>query len=139
MKYSLRSISVVAFIMATAAFFYFRGCGQHPVVSVSAKVEGNRVVFHIPHYDVHGLLGFEVSDSQGVVLWRISLPYEKGHSITYGVLPKGGNMAATQEIPPAPTSPPPIRGKTVVVRVDYQYDADFSPSIGSIRQQLDIP
>ncbi len=139
MKYSLRNLMIGVFIVTSVLFVYFRGCGQHPVVSVSAKVEGNDVVFHIPHYDVNGLLGFEVADNQGVVLWRIKLPYEKGHAITYGVLPQGGNMAARQEIPPPPTTPSPIRGKTVFVRVEYQYDADFAASIGSIQQQLTIP
>jgi hypothetical protein len=72
-------------------------------------------------------------------LWSVSMSYEKGHRIVYGVLPTGGNMAAKQSTPANGAAPPDIRGKTVNVRVSYQYDSGFAACSGSIQRTVVIP
>src|SRR5262249_42661221 len=110
------------------------GCGQSPKVDVTAATEGERVIFHVPYSGINGILRFRVEDKEGAPLWDVVTSYEKGHRIVYGVLPSGGNMAARQEFPLDNRSPANIRGKTVAVVVEYQYDSGMAACCGTFRQ-----
>jgi hypothetical protein len=114
------------------------GCGQNPRVDVSAAIENGQVVFNISHSGINGILGVGVKDGDKT-LWAVSTSYEKGHKITYGLLPTGGNMTAMQTIPEQGEGPPDIRGKTVTVSISYQYDRPFAPCSGSAEKALVIP
>jgi hypothetical protein len=101
-------------------------------------VEGDKVIFNVPHSGVNGLLGFRVDDEAGQVLWDVRLAYEEGHRFTYGVLPTGGNMPAKQKYPDSDRPPVDIRGKTVIVSIQYQYDSP-APSAGTFKKTVRIP
>src|SRR5436305_5472892 len=105
------------------------GCGQNPRIDITPGFENGRVVFRIATRDMNGLLGFAVMDGTNT-LWEVRTSYDKGTNIVYGLTPTGGNMAATQVFPPRGVVPTPIGGKTVTVRVDYQYDHDCAACDG---------
>jgi hypothetical protein len=116
------------------------GCGQRPRLHVVPSLDaGSRVVFDMPRTDVNGLLEFRVEDEAGKALWHVHMSYEKGHRITYGVLPTGGNMTARQEVPTDGSAPPDIRGRRVQVRVTYQYDEFAAASAGHFEKTVDVP
>lgn len=123
---------------AVAVVSLFVGCGQLPRIDVSPVVENERIVFDVQHSGINGILGFRVEDDAGELLWDVRTSYEKGRKITYGVLPPGGNRSARQEFPPQGQPPPDIRGKTVTVCVEYQYDSP-APSSGTVRKTIRIP
>lgn len=114
------------------------GCGQRPRMDVQVAVEDGRVVFDVPRSDENGLLGFRVEDEAGAILWQVKMSYDEGRRITYGVLPTGGNMAARQVVPADGAAPPDIRGRTVRVRVEYQYD-DPAPSAAHFDKVVRVP
>jgi hypothetical protein len=114
------------------------GCGQRPRVDVVPAVEDGQIVFNISYSGINGILGFDVMEGEEK-LWSIGMSYEKGHKIVYGLLPTGGNMAAQQSMPANGAAPPDIRGKTVNVRVTYQYDSGISACAGSIERTVVIP
>ena len=138
MRFRLRTL-LIDLALGSALLAATGGCGQNPKISVSATVEGQEIVFLVPHEDVNGLLEFKVEDDQGTTLWEVQLSYEKGHRLVYGVLPAGGNMPAKQVYPPNQQPPQSIRGKKVIAVVDYQFDDGFAPSSDSLRQELVIP
>jgi hypothetical protein len=115
-------------------------CGQSPRLDVSASIdEGGRVVFDVPRRGVNGLLGFRVEDEAGKVLWDVSMSYEQGRRITFGVLPTEGNMKARQIVPADGSAPPDIRGRRVRVRVGYQYDELTAASAASFEKTIQVP
>jgi hypothetical protein len=114
------------------------GCGQNPRIDVTPGIENGRVVLNITARDVNGLVGFAVMDGTNTV-WEVSTSYDKGTKIIYGALPTGGNMAAKQVFPSRGVVPTAIGGKTVTVRVDYQYDHDFSACEGHFEKSMQIP
>ena len=116
------------------------GCGHS--IDVTAAVEGGKVVFHVPHSRINGLLSFRVEDEAGDLLWHAKLDYEKRDRIIYGpVLVKDHNEAymwAKQEWPGAFQPPPDIRGKVVRVIIDYQYDT-LTPNAGQYVTTVKVP
>jgi hypothetical protein len=108
-----------------------------PWVDVRARVEGQDVVFDIPHIGIEGIQGFRVEDTLGRSLWTVDLCYDKGHRITYGTLPAGGNMPARQILPTS-GAPEDIRGRRVRVWVEYLYMVT-APCRGEFQKELDIP
>jgi hypothetical protein len=132
--FPLLSLLCVAGALGVFAIWLFRG----PRINVYPAVENGKVVFEIPHSGINGLLAFKVQEG-GRTVWEITTAYEKGHQITYGVLPAGGNMAARQVVPPPGKLPPDIRGKRVTVSVEYQYDYGFAPCCDSFGTAVDIP
>lgn len=111
---------------------------QEPRVDVSAVVRGKYVRFNIPYAGINGILGFGVEDNTGKPLWTVRTSYEKGHTIVYGTVPAGGNMPACQLFPPE-GKPADIRGQTVTVWIEYQYDKGFAPCCHTFRKTLVIP
>jgi hypothetical protein len=116
------------------AIWLFRG----PRINVYPAIENGKVVFEIPYTGINGLLGFKVEEGERTV-WAIKTSYERGHEITYGVLPTGGKMVAHQIVPPSGERLPDIRGKRVTVSVEYQYDSGFAACSDSFSTPLDIP
>jgi hypothetical protein len=114
------------------------GCAQNPRITITPSIVNDRVVFNLTTSGINGILGVEVRDANGT-LWEIRTSYEKGNRIVYGELPTGGNMAARQTFPPPGTAPKGIRGKTVTVRIDYQYDQWISACAGDVEKVLVIP
>ena len=114
------------------------GCGQHPRIDVSVGIEDGQVVFNVPFGGINGLLDFAVSEGNKTD-WAVSLPYEKGHRIVYGVIPTGGNTVARQTLPPVGEPVPDIRGKTITVRVAHQYDNGFAPCVGHLEKVAAVP
>jgi hypothetical protein len=116
------------------------GCGQKRRIDVTANVDENgRVIFEVPTRGVNGLLEFVIEDEAGKVLWDVDLSYEKGSSVTYGVLPAGGNRKARQVVPDDGSTPPDIRGRRVRVRVTYQYDDFMTASAGHYEKTVEVP
>ena len=113
------------------------GCGQHPRIEVTPGIESGRVVFRIAGSDINGLLGFTVMDGTNA-LWEVSTSYVMGRKIIYGVLPNG-NMAPRQIFPAPGVAPASIGGKTVTVRVDYQYDRGLAACEGHFEKSMQIP
>ncbi len=114
------------------------GCGQNPRIDVTPEIQGGRTVFNIAASGINSILGFAVMDGTRV-LWEIDLSSEKATTIVYGVLPTGGRMAAEQKFPSFPAVPPPIDGKFITVRVDYQYDSNFAACMGQFEKTMQIP
>lgn len=114
------------------------GCGQHPRIDVSVGIENGQVVFNVPFGDMNGLLDFAVCEGKKTV-WAVSLPYERGHRIVYGLIPTGGNTVAKQTLPPVGEPLPDIRGKTITVCVGYQYDSGFAPCTGHFEKVVAVP
>jgi hypothetical protein len=124
--------------VAVVVLLLISGCGQHPRIDISPTVEGGQVVFHVPFSGVNGLLKFAVKDGE-TMLWDVTMSYDKGHKIVYGVLPTGGNMPAKQVFPPPGQAPRDIRGRTVTVCVEYQYDDGFSACCRSFKKVVEVP
>lgn len=114
------------------------GCAPPPRIDVSASLEGGRVIFNIDHHHINGLLRFQVRDSSGNLLWDLDLSYERSRRIEYGVLPTKGGRPAKQVYPPANTTLLDIRGTTVQILIEYQYDAPW-PSSGTFQKTIAIP
>ena len=121
-----------------ALSLFLSGCGQHPRIDVTPGIESGRVVFSIAARDMNGLLGFAVMDGTNA-LWEVSTSYDKGTKIVYGVLPTTGNMAARQVFPAPGVAPASIGGKTVTVRVDYQYDHGLAACVGHFEKSVQVP
>jgi hypothetical protein len=119
-------------------FLVLGGCGQNPRLDVTPRIENGRIVFNVLASGMNGLLGFAVIEGTNT-LWEVSTSYEKGSRIVYGVLPTGGNMRAKQVFPPPGVVPPHIGGKTVTVRVEYQYDDGFAACMGHFEKSMQIP
>ena len=126
-------------ILGLAVVICVSGCGQRPRIDVSVSIDDGRVAFDIPRRDVNGLLSFRVEDLNGKVLWQINVSYELGQRIIYGVLPTGGNMDAKQVIPSDGKAPPDIRGHSVRVIVEYQYDELMAPSAADFEKTVQVP
>jgi hypothetical protein len=114
------------------------GCGQRPRLDVTPTLEDGRVVFNVPFSDVNGILRFTVEDELGKLLWDVDTPYYKGHTITFGVPPRRGDRVARQEFPPDGQPPPDIRGKTVRVSIEVQYDSPI-PSTRTFKRTVQVP
>jgi hypothetical protein len=114
------------------------GCGQKPRLDASAEIRKDRIIFVLSIKDINVLLHFRVKDESGNQIWDVHLSYDMSHEIEYGVLPTNGNMAARQLFPPEDKQPVNIRGKTVIVSIEYQYDA-IAPSAGTFKKTLKIP
>lgn len=114
------------------------GCGQNPRVDVTPGIENGRVVFNITARDINGLDGFAVMEGTNT-LWEVRTSYDKGTKVVYGVLPAGGNMAAKQVFPPRGVVPKAIGGKTVTVRLGYQYDHGLAACEGDFEKSMQIP
>ena len=97
-------------------------------------IESGRVVFRIAGSDINGLLDFTVMDGTNAI-WEVNPSYVKGRKIIYGVLPTGGGMAPRQIFPAPGVAPASIGGKTVTVRVDYDYDRGE----GHFEKSMQIP
>jgi hypothetical protein len=139
----MRSLGQLPFtlkvIVAAIAASSVLGCGQRPKLDVSAIIVDDEVVFEINHSGINGILNFQVSDETGV-LWSVSTSYERGHRITYGVLPPRADdlhLEAEQKYPLA-GKPKGIRGKNVAVSITYQYD-DFVACAGHFNKNVQIP
>ncbi len=129
---------VVVTLCAIALSTIFIGCGQIPRLDVKPALQNGRVVFDVPHRGINGILGFRVQDEAGNPLWAVTTSYEAGHRIVYGVVPPGNNMAARQEFPADNQPPADIRGKTVKVLVNYQFDR-MVPLGGTFEKTVKIP
>ena len=112
------------------------GCG--PRIDVSAALKDGRIVFNVPHRGIAGLMGFEVKEGEKT-LWAVSMRYEKGRKIIYGVLPTGGDAPAKQTVPPSSDAVPDLRGKKVTIKVEYQYDIGFAPCRTRFENVVEIP
>jgi hypothetical protein len=132
MRKSIKLMSVGAWVLLLF------GCGQNPRIDVVPEIENGRVVFKVPHSGINGILSFRVMEGDKDV-WIVLPHYETGHRIVYGELPTGGNMPAEQTVP-APGQPlPDIRGKSVTVRITYQFDSRFSACSGQFEKAVVIP
>lgn len=125
--------------MAAMPLATLSGCSQFPRVDVQPRVENQRIVFDVPYSGINGILGFRVEDESGNPLWVIDTAYEKGRKIVYGELPTGGNMEAKQEFPLDNQPPAEIRGKTVTVKVTYQYDRNISACSDTYSKKIQVP
>lgn len=131
-------VRTIALIAAQLALLC--GCSNIPTVDVLPVVENGQVVFDISHSGiVNGILGLRVEDESGAPLWVVKMSYEKGRTITYGVLPTGGNMTAKQEFPPEDRAPAEICGRTVRVTVEYQYDSKMTPFSSKFSKTVTVP
>jgi hypothetical protein len=135
MSHFLRRSTLVSVSLTLLAFL---GCGQRPRLDVVPTLEEGRVVFNVPFSGINGLLQFTVEDESGKRLWDVKTSYYKGHAITYGVLPTGGSTVIRQDFPPNDQPPPDIRGKTVRVSIEYQYD-DPIPSARTFKKTVQVP
>jgi len=72
-------------------------------------------------------------------VWVVVTHYETGHRIVYGELPMNGNRPAEQTVPASGQQLPDIRGKSVTVRIAYQFDSGFAASSGHFEKPLVIP
>jgi len=113
------------------------GCGQRPQITVTTSLLDDQIVFSFSHSQINGIIGFRVKDEADNLLWSVKNPDDQG--ITYGRLPgNGGYAKPTQLFPLDNTSPVSIRGTTVTVFIDYQYD-NLAPSTGTYRKTIAIP
>ena len=128
----------VAFFTCVIPALLCAACVPPPEIDVTVAIEGDRVVFDIDHRHVNGLTRFQVHDQAGALLWDLNLSYERGHRIEYGRLPPGGSTPARQAHPPDSAEPPDIRGTTVQVSVQYQYDRPH-PATSTFSKAIAVP
>jgi len=116
------------------------GCAQIPRVDVTPKVQNGAVVFDIPQSGINSIFAFEVKDEAGQTVWKIDLlaKVDTLNSITYGVVPTGKDIRASQVVPSDNLPAPDIRGKTVKVTITYQYDA-WAACEGSVSRTVHVP
>ena len=134
-QFRLRTILIVTTIIAVA--FGWWSEVVLPWVDVHARLEGEDVVFDITHVGIEGIRKIRVNDNVGQRLWALDLQYEKGHRITYGIVPSGGSMPGRQ-IFPAEGRPESIRGRRVTVWIEYFY-METAPCRREFRKEFDIP
>jgi hypothetical protein len=128
-----------SFIVISIVLLTLLGCGQHPRVDAVPEIRDNRIFFVLSTKDINRLLGFKVQDDSGRLLWDLGFSYEKIQEIEYGVLPiTSGSVAPRQVFPPEDEPPENIRGKTVIVSIEYQYDSIVARS-GTFKKTLKIP
>ena len=125
-------------VLLGVASYALLGCEQSPKMDVKPVIENGQVVFEVPHKGIISIHVFRIEDEDGKPLWDLHTTY-KGHRIIYGVAPASGSMRAQQKVPPEGEIPVPIRGRTVIVTVVYEYDENMTPSAGTYRKTVQIP
>jgi hypothetical protein len=144
---TLGRLSAPAVIAAFALIsLSLAGCGQRPRVDVSATIEDGRVVFDVPHSGMNEIMSIRVKEQNGELIWHLSLGSQNWHKealkVTYGVVPP---RETDLEIPPSQIFPsdntPPrnIRGETLNVLIEYQYDSGLAACAGSFSKTLKVP
>jgi hypothetical protein len=120
--------------------FAFSGVSQEPKVDVIPIVEHGHIVFDIPRSHVNNLMRVRVEDEAGKPLWVVDFPGgQRSRKITYGIVPTARNQPARQEVPFGNQLPPPIRGKTVHISVQYQYDTFMAACSSEYTKKIGIP
>jgi hypothetical protein len=118
--------------------FCCAGCGQHPKIDVVPSLLDDRVVFDITAAGIRDVQLLRVDDENRMAIWGLSLHGHGYKRIEYGILPEGGLSEARQTFPLEGKAPANIRGQTVVVKIQYQYDA-IAPSVGSFEKTVHVP
>jgi len=131
----MRRLTLISLVMIA---FCGPGCGQRPKLDVKARLSDDRIVFDIPASGINDVHVFEVDDESRMPIWRVSLHGHEYKCIEFGALPKGGLSEARQTFPPEGNAPANIRGKTVLVRIQYQYDSPV-PSLGTFEKIVQVP
>jgi hypothetical protein len=107
-------------------------------MKVTALVDKDEVVFRIDYSHINSLLRFKVQDTNDATLWEVTMDHENIHKVTYGNVLVGVNKPFVQLQPADGSKPPDIRGKSVNVLVEYQFD-NVVASMGRMQCALEIP
>ena len=118
------------------------GClGCEPSLDVTPRVVDDQVVVEIKARGVNSVFRLKVEDESGNPIWILHDPDLKSKQpVVYGAVPEGtGKQTGPSQIFPHDNKPPKdIRGKTVVIFVEYQHDTTVAKS-GVFRKVVEIP